>query len=282
VKRVATIAGVVLLVAVVVGALTFPTDTIVRSIVRQIPLPLGMRVDFATARLRPSGLRLYDVHVVRLDGTSAFDALSLHLRPSLWGLWGNDGKPWTIAAETCQGTVEVTTGESPSGKPITVVLRNIELATCLPYALPDVQAYGRLEGEMDFSEAGSGTASKGALTITSASWTPGGPLEEDAIKADTGAITWRFANNRLEFTKIAASSEDFQATGSGIVRFTTPFDASPLDIRLEVTPGRTMPETLRRYFDAIQGSAPTAQGTRTFTLQGPFRDARLMGPPGRE
>ena len=49
-KRVAIIAGVVLLVAVVVGALTFPTETIVRSIVRQLPLPLGMRFEFATAR----------------------------------------------------------------------------------------------------------------------------------------------------------------------------------------------------------------------------------------
>jgi type II secretion system protein N len=282
VKRALKIAGVVLLVAVIVGAMTFPTDAIVRSMVQQIPLPNAVQIHFAHAYLRPSGLRLEDVRVVRPDGKSVFDALSVRLRPSLWGLLGNDGKPWTIAAETCQGTVELTTGESPSGRPITVVLRNVELATCLPYALPNIQAYGRLEGEMDFSDAAGGTASNGALTITSASWTPGGPLEEDAIKADTGAITWRLANNRLEFTKIAASSEDFQATGSGIVRIMTPFDASPLDIRLEVTPGRTMPETLRRYFDAIQGSAPTAQGTRTFTLQGPFREARLVGPPGRE
>jgi type II secretion system protein N len=283
VKRVLTIAGVVLLVALLVTAMTFPTDAIVRSIVQKIPLPNGLQIQFAHAYLRPNGLRLEDVRVVRLDGKSAFDALSLHLRPSLWGLWGNAGRPWTIAAETCQGTVELTTGAAPSGRPLSVTLRNVELATCLPYAFPNIQAYGRVEGEMDFAEAtGGGTVSKGTLTITSASWTPGGPLEDDAIKADTGAITWRFANSRLEFTKIAASSEDFQATGSGIIRVLSPVDTSPVEIRMEVTPGRTMPATLREYFDAIQGSAPTTKGTRTFTLQGPLRDARLVGAPGRE
>ena len=56
-KRVATIAGVVLLVAVVAGALTFPTDTIVRSIVQQLPLPLGRRPAVAPHRRKHERLR---------------------------------------------------------------------------------------------------------------------------------------------------------------------------------------------------------------------------------
>jgi hypothetical protein len=60
-----------------------------------------------------------------------------------------------------------------------------------------------------------------------------------------------------------------------------PVDDSPIDIRIDMTPGTTMPPMLRRYFDALQGSAPTAQGRRTFRIQGPLRDPRLVGPPGR-
>ena len=283
-KRALTIAGVVLLVAIVVGALTFPTDALVRSVLQQVPFPAGIQVQFASAHLRPNGLRLDDVHVVRPGGHAMFDALSLRLRPSLWGIWrGRDGRPWEIAAETCQGTIELTIGDLPASTPIAATLRNVELATCLPYAFPRVEAYGRLEGDLDVEVANTGgaTASKGTLAITSASWTPGGLFEDDAFRADTGGITWRFANGRLEFTKIAASGKDFQATGSGIIRIVAPTDDSPVDIRLEVTPGTTMPPTLRRYFDAIQGSAPTAQGTRTFNIRGQLKDPRLVGPPGR-
>ena len=281
-KRVLTIAGVVLLVAVVVGVLTFPTDAIVRGLIQQMPLPVGMKVQFAGAHLRPSGLRLDDLHV-RQDGTAVFDALSLRLRPSLWGIWRGGGHPWTIATETCQGTIELTTGASPAGSPLALTLRNVELATCLPYAFPHVQAYGRLDGDLDveLANAGTATASKGTLAITSASWTPGGPFEDESCRADTGALAWHFANNRFEFTKIDVSGKDFQATGSGIIRILTPTDDSPVEIRLDVTPGDTMPPTLRRYFDALQGSAPTEQGTRTFRIQGQLRNLRLVGPPGR-
>jgi type II secretion system protein N len=285
VKRFLTIAGVVLLVAVVVGALTFPTDALVRSVVQQIPFPVGTQFEFASARLRPNGLRLEDVHVTRLGGAAVFDALSLRFQPSLWGVWRDgSGRPLTIAAETCQGTIELNVGETPPGTPIVVTLRNVELATCLPYAFPKVEAYGRLEGDFDveLGPAGAATASKGTLALTSASWTPGGPLEDDAIRIDTGGLTWRWASNRVEFTKIAASGKDFQATGSGIIRIVSPVDDSPVDIRLEVTPGETMPPTLRQYFDGIPGGAPTEQGTRTFNLQGQLRSPRLVGPPGRE
>jgi type II secretion system protein N len=284
VKRGLTIAGVVLLVAVVVGALTFPTDALVRSVVRQIPFPAGTQFQFAGAHLRPNGLRLEDVHILRPDGPAVFDALSLRLQPSLWGVWRDgSGRPWTIAAETCQGTIELNVGETPPGTPIVVTLRNVELATCLAYALPEVDAYGRLEGDFDveLGPAGAATASKGTLALTSASWTPGGPLEDDALRIDTGNLAWRWANNRIEITRIAAFGKDFQATGSGIIRIMSPVDDSPVDIRLEVTPGETMPPTLRQYFDGIPGGAPTEQGTRTFNLQGQLRSPRLVGPPGR-
>ena len=283
-KRVLTIAGVVLVVAVVVGFLTFPTDAIVRAVLQRAPLPDRMELQFAGARLRPNGLRLDDVHILREGGDAAFDALSLRLRPSLWGFWRDrTGRPWTIAAETCQGAIELTIGETPGAMPLAATLQNVELATCLAYVFPQVQAYGRVDGTfaVEVADAGGATASKGALELKSASWTPGGPFEDTAFRADTASLTWQFASGRLEFTKFESTGKDFQATGSGIIRIVAPIDDSPMDIRLEVTPGETMPPILRRYFDAFQGSAPTAQGTRTFRIQGPLRDPRLVGPPGR-
>ena len=283
-KRFLTIVGVVLVVAIVVGFLTFPTDALVRTVLERAPLPDRMQLQFAGAHLRPSGLRLDDVHIVRDGGDTAFDALSLRLRPSLWGLWQDrTGRPWTIAAETCQGAIELSIGTAPAGTALAAMIQSVELATCLPYVFPQVQAYGRLDGtfDVDLADGGGATASKGALEIKSASWTPGGPFEDTAFRADTAALTWQFGNGRLELTKIESAGKDFQASGSGVIRIVSPIDDSPIEIRLDVTPGATMPPMLRRYFDAFQGGAPTAQGTRSFRIQGPLRDPRLVGAPGR-
>jgi len=281
------IAAVVSVVGVVVGALTFPTDALVRAALDRVPLPDQMQLAFSRARLRPNGLRLDEVHIVRPGGQPALDAEWLRLRPSLWGLWQDrTGRPWSIVAQTCQGTIDVTIGADPRATPIKVALEHVELATCLPYVLPQADAYGRVDGTFDV-EIGTGqaSASTGALELRGASWKPGGPLEDAALRADAGTLTWRLANGRLEFTKIEASSNDFQATGSGLLRLVNPIDDSVLDLRIAVTPGPTMPPLFRRYLDAIAGAAPTAQGTRTFWIRGQLRDPRIIAagtlPPAR-
>ena len=147
---------------------------------------------------------------------------------------------------------------------------------------PQIEAYGRVDGPLAIQVGEAGvTSTTGALELRGASWTPGGFLDDTALRADTGSLAWKLERGRLEFTKIESSSKDFQATGSGLIRIVKPIDDSAIDIRLEVTPGETMPPLLRRYFDAFQGTAPTARGTRTFRLQGLLRDPRLVGPPGR-
>jgi type II secretion system protein N len=277
-KRALVIVALVAAVAAVVGALTFPTDALVRGALARVPLPDQLQLAFAQARLRPTGLRLDDVHVVRPDGAAAFDADWVRLRPSLWGFWHDrTGRPWSIVAATCQGTIDLTIGATPRATQVAVALEHVELAACLPYVLPRVDAYGRVDGTFDF-EVGAGPASAGAgaLEIRSASWKPGGPLGDEALRADAGALAWQVTNGRLELTKIEASSQDFQATGAGVVRLVNPPDDSVLDIRIAVTPGPTMPPMLRRYFDAIAGAAPTAQGTRTFRIQGQLRDPRVI------
>ena len=267
-----------LVVFAAVGALTFPTDALVRAILERAPLPDRMTLAFASAHLRPSGLRLDDVHVVRADGHPAFDASSLRLRPSLWGLWRDrTGRPWTIAADTCQGTIEVTVDGTPGGTPVAVKLEHVELGTCLPYLFRQIDAYGRVDGgfALDVGTAASRT-STGALQVRGAAWTPGGPLEDTRLRADAGALEWKLADNRLEVTKLEATGQDFEATGGGLVRVASPIDDSVLDLRVAVTPGRTMPPLLRRYFDAIAGAAPDQRGTRTFRIQGSLRDPRVI------
>src|SRR6185295_15606779 len=145
-RRRLTIAALVLGVFVVVGILTFPTDALVQATLDRLPLPDQMTLAFTGARLRPSGLRLEQVHVVRPDGQPAFDAEWLRLQPSLLGFWRDGtGRPWSIGAGTCQGTVEATIGVDRHATPISVTLDNVELASCLAY-VRHVDAYGRVSG----------------------------------------------------------------------------------------------------------------------------------------
>jgi hypothetical protein len=204
--------------------------------------------------------------------------VALRLQPSLWGFWRDrTGRPWSIAAETCQGTIDVAIGAEARGTPITVGFEHVEIASCLPYVLPQIEAYGRVDGTLTIRLGSSDpNASTGALEIRGAAWKPGGPLDDVPLRADAASLGWRLADERLELTKVEASSTDFQATGGGVVRLVTPIDDSPLDLRVAVTPGPTMPPLLRRYLDAIPGAAPDAHGTRTFRIQGPLRDPRLI------
>lgn len=276
--RVLGAVAVALVVFAVVGALTFPTDTLVRAALARIPLPDRMTLTFAGAHLRWNGLRLDDVHVLHGDGRAALDAVSVRLRPSLLGLWRDrTGRPWTIAAETCQGEIEVTIGETPRATPVAMRFEHVELGSCLPYLFRQIDAYGRVDGtfSIDVGTTDPRTG-KGALAIRGAAWTPGGPLEDTRLRADAGSVEWTLGENRLEVTKLDATGDDFQAKGGGIVRLVTPIDDSVLDLRVAITPGKTMPPLLRRYFDAIAGAAPDLHGTRTFRIQGQLRDPRVI------
>jgi type II secretion system protein N len=278
VKRALGIAAVLLVVGGVVGALTFPTDALVQAVLDRAPLPDRMQLTFAGARLRPNGLRLEQVHIVRQSGQPAFDAEWLRLRPSLLGLWSDrTGRPWSIGAGSCQGTIEMTIGVEPRGTPIEVTLEHVEVATCLPYVFPHVEAYGRVDGTFSVRIADKDrNASTGALQLRGAAWKPGiGPLEDVTLHADAGALDWQLADGRLELTKIEATSKDFEATGGGLVHVLDPIDYSEVNLQIAVTPGPTMPPLLRRYFDAIVGAAPDARGTRTFRIVGPLRDPRV-------
>ena len=280
-RRFLVIATLILVVGGVVGALTFPTDALVRAALDRVSLPDHMQLTFEAAHLRPNGLRLEQVHVVRPNGRPAFDAEWVRLWPSLWGLWRDrTGRPWTIAASTCQGTIEVEIGVEPRGTPITVSLEHVEIASCLPYVLPQVEAYGRVDGRGHVVLGGPDRpASEGRLELRGAAWTPGGPLDDLPLRADAATLAGRLADGRLELTSLDATSSDFDVKGAGVARLLAGLDDSVLDLRIAMTPGRTMSPLLRRYLDAIAGpapAAPAARGTRTFRVQGTLRDPRLI------
>jgi type II secretion system protein N len=271
------IAALVIGVFFAVGALTFPTETLVRATLDQVPLPNQMKVLFTGARLRPSGLRLEQVHVVRQGGQPAFDAEWLRLRPSLLGFWRDGtGRPWSVDAGTCQGTIAARIGVERHATPVAITLDNVELASCLAY-VQRVDAYGRVSGTVNARiETDDPHGSDGTLDIRGAAWKPGGPLEDIPVRADAGRLVWRLADRKLELTTIDALSSDFHAAGRGVVRFLTPVDDSVLDFRIAVTPGSTMPLLMRQYFEALPGAPPGAGGTRTFRLGGTLRDPRVL------
>jgi type II secretion system protein N len=277
-RRVLAIAAGLIAVFAVVVALTFPTLAIVQGILDSAPLPDRMKVTIARARLRPSGLRLEQIQLLHADGTPAFDVEWLRLRPSPLGFWRDGtGRPWSIGAGACQGTVEFGVGVDRDATPVAVTLDNVDLASCLGYVLSQVDAYGRVSGKLNVRfDTADPYAGDGSLDLRGAAWKPGGPLEDVALRADGGTLTWTLSKRRLEVTTLDAWSSDFRAVGRGLVRFLDPIGDSVLDFRVTVTPGETMPPLLRQYYDTVPG-APPSGGRRTFRVGGTLQEPRVIG-----
>jgi len=276
-RRLGIVAAVLAAFALVL-ALTFPTDAIVRALVARIPLPSGVTLAFADAHVGPRGLVLDDVHVTRPDGHALLDAAWLRLHPSLWGFWRDrTGRPWSITASSCQGTFTVGVGADGLATTVALTLENVELATCLPYVIGELDAYGRVDGTARLRYGGTDFASgDGAMVVRGAAWRPHGPFEDEAVKADMATVRWRLADGRFQLDTIDATSEDFRAVGAGSLRFTGSLGRSPLDVRLTVTPGRTMPPTLRRIVDGIPGAPADLRGARTFRLVGTLEQPQVQ------
>src|SRR5204863_4193065 len=117
---------------VVVLALTFPTDALVRwALTRALPAG-GRAVGFERAHLRPWGLELDGVEVRNPDGTVVIHADWLTLRPSLSGLVGDGhtGRPWHARMGVCAGTVDALADRDTTGDVANVTWTDINLAGC--------------------------------------------------------------------------------------------------------------------------------------------------------
>jgi type II secretion system protein N len=272
------IVALVVAVFALVGALTFPTDALVRAVLRRVPLPAGTELAFTAAHLGWNGIRLEQVRLARAGGRRGLDAEWLRLWPSLPGVWRDGtGRPWTVGAAVCEGTIELGIGVEPRATPIDVGLEHVELGTCLPVVIPRIEASGRVDGTFRVRLGMTDPPrSDGALALRGGAWKPGGPLEDVALRADAGALAWRLADRLLEITTLQATSSDFDAVGAGVVRVADRVDDSLVDLRVTVTPGRTMPPLLRRYLDAAPGAPSNERGARTFRIQGTLRDPRLL------
>ena len=91
-------------VFMVVLALTFPTDRLVRRVVASIPFPPDREVTFERARLRPWGLTLDGVAYRRADGSALVETEWVRLRPSWTSIGsGSFGNPWRVTARVFGG-----------------------------------------------------------------------------------------------------------------------------------------------------------------------------------
>jgi type II secretion system protein N len=280
-RRLARRIGVVLLLgaAFVAGAVaTFPTDVALRRLVaRAVPPSGGTVLTFGHASVGAGGLRVTDLHLLRVADARTLDATWLRVAPSLWGLVrGRRGRPWHLAAALCQGTLDAALDADDAPSPLTVDVRDVDLGACLPYLLPRANVHGRLTASARGAWGGAG---EGAAEVHAAVWRPGGFLFDTPIRADTGTLHWKVAARRLEVTDLTLASGDFTADGHGGVHFLDPNPTSLLDFRLTVVPGTTMPEELRRWFDAVPGPPPDARGARTFRIAGTFAVPQIVGVP---
>jgi type II secretion system protein N len=269
----------VLLVFAAGLALTFPTDTIVRALLARV-IPSGApALVFGGAALRPWGLRLDEVALRRPDGSAIVTADWITFRPSLRGLWRDGtGRPWTLAAGACGGTVDAVVGveDTPAGEPeAQLAWRDVALENCPPLAVTAGALTGLADGTATVQLV-PGTPAIGELRIRAAKWRLGGRVPSlDALHADPALLAWRFADGWLVLDRIDLHGPELEASGTGTLVIASAFGTSNLEAELAVLPGPSAPPLVRDLLKSLP-PAQSKPGARLLALTGTVGAPRLV------
>jgi type II secretion system protein N len=216
--------------------LRFPTEALVR---RAVERPGWPAVEFASARLRPGGIRVDDVTVRAGDGSLLVRADTVHVSPSLAGLLdGSGGYPWTVESALCGGTSRATIAAEGTVTAVALTWEGADLALCPPLAIAGGALAGRARGAARLRLGPDAPAEgDGRIDLEAAMWRGTGLLAGfGALRAEAAAVRWRLGDGVLELQGIELAGPDVSATGSGEVRFAAPVAESDLTLRLAVAP----------------------------------------------
>lgn len=275
------VAGLVMLAALfaLVLAFVFPTEQLVRRGLAAVPLPPGMSVDFASASLRPWGLQLDGVVLRRFDGSTAFDAPWLRLRPSLLGLFGaKPGFPWTVKAALCDGDVAFDVDDDGATQALDAAWSDLDLGACLQRLGAPAMLAARASGSLLLRQArGEARPSgNGELAMRDVVWeTPFERLERALLHADSAVVRWTLAGERLTFQELDVRGPDLELDAGGDVLLARSLGQAQLRLRVELTPMPGMPPELQRL---LAGLPRRADGTYAFRLAG-TPDVPRLEPP---
>jgi len=261
---------------VVVLALTFPTDALVRwALTRALPAG-GRAVGFERAHLRPWGLELDGVEVRNPDGTVAIHADWLTLRPSLSGLVGDGhtGRPWHARMAVCAGTVDALADRDTTGDVANVTWTDINLAGCPGrLSLATDGASGISTGHARVT----GSTVEGETTMRALAWT-GVVQGLPVLHADTAAVHWTLAGGRLVLDGLAVHGPDLEARGGGSVRLGESASDSTLELVLTVAPGPDAPPQLRNFILHLPGGVEGSD-ERHVAVTGPAAAPQVVAAP---
>ena len=273
--------AVVLLVGLIFSAAvvaTLPADRIARRLLAQAPLPGGGRLDFADATLGWGGVTLHDATWHGSSGDALVGAERLRLRPSLRG-WVRDrsGRPWTIEAALCGGSLRAVIEETPRGNEMRAAWAEMDLAPCLHGLLDDAPT-GVTTGSAIMEVEASGPLARGTLQLRDAAWRPGGLPRHLPLDARHAVLDWRLEDDRLRVDRLELANQELEATLTGTVELAAPPSTSRLDLLLHVVPLEDMPQGHRDLFRSLAGSRPDRRGGRRFRLTGTLGSPYLIAP----
>jgi type II secretion system protein N len=263
---------------VVVLALTFPTDQVVRWGLARVPVPAGDFVTFGRAHLRPWGLVLDEAAYRHSDGEAVIAADWVRLRPSWTAFWRDRlGRPWRVGAGILGGTLEGRIADEGTAHVIDVSWTDLDVGSLLAVLRRRDTLTGRSAGRaivrLPASEAASG---EGELTLRSAAWQP--PLEalgDLPIHADTATLRWTLGERGLHLSSVDVRGAEVDLTARGTLGLARTIGASTLDLRMTIAPLPGIPLELRRMLD---GLPRRSDGVRDFRLTGTL-DAPRISPP---
>jgi len=265
--RVVLLGGVLVAVVLLVA---FPTDEIARWVVAQATKPgSAVTLTFRSARLRPNGLHLEGAALRRTDGTALLDAPAVRISPSWLALLDErNGRPWSLAAELCGGSVDIDLDGDGEAQAVDLGWDHLDLGACLAEFVPQLGVVGFSKGEATLSIPQSDPVSgSGVFDLNDAASTLQHPhLGAVTIRADEATVRWSIDPKLLTIEKLSLVGPDLDVRMDGTVRLSrTRFGDGKLDLDAEIdlVPGGD--PLFRRLLD---GFPPDDDGTRRIHIGG--------------
>jgi type II secretion system protein N len=267
-------------VFLVVLALTFPTDRLVRRVVASIPFPPGRELTFERARLRPWGLTLDGAAYRRSDGSALVETEWVRLRPSWTSIGARGfGNPWRITARVFGGEIQANldVGARAGTQTFDLSWTDVELGPLLKAFEREDGLAGRATGRaaltLPKADAPSG---QGELTLRGASWDP--PiyaLEGLQLHAQNATLHWTLGQRRFQLTRLDLHGDEVDMTSEGNVDIAPVIGQSPIDLHVTIAPLSGAPRRLRELLERLPRRP---DGVYDFRLAGTLGAPRAVPP----
>jgi len=265
------------LVAVVL-AVAFPTDEVARWVVARATPQGGASLTFRSARLRPTGIHLEGAALRRSDGSALLEAPWVRLRPSWLALLGERrGRPWSLGAGLCTGTVDLELDADGADQQLEVTWDRLDLGTCLPELVPQLELSGFGTGEASLRIPSSDPLTgSGVFDLSKAVWEVDAPsIGPVTVRADDATLRWGLDPKQLTVERFSLVGPDVEIEMDGNVRLNrTNLGDGRLDLNADVVLVPGGDPVFQRLLSAFP---PDDDGTRRLRITGSL-DAPQVQP----